>query len=134
MYAILKTQYYLRLQSYKCDIICGNKKIKNNITQKEIKLPFAWCSWIFDLTADGQDTTIIKLTHYLFSSERYIPMSPGYGIITSSKLLFIIWNSNLAAVYQATDHGLSWIMNYEHCRLSILSLQFWREVLIYAIL
>ena len=56
MNAILKTQYYLSLQYYYYDIICVNKKIKKEITQKETKFLFAWCSWIFDLTSDGRDT------------------------------------------------------------------------------
>ena len=42
------------------------KARQKNITQKEIKFPFGWCSWIFDLTSDGQDTTIIKFNHESF--------------------------------------------------------------------
>ena len=42
MYAISKTKYYLSLQYYYYDIICGNKKNeKQSITKKEVKFPFA---------------------------------------------------------------------------------------------
>ena len=44
---------------------------KKNITQKEIKFPFAWCSWIFDLTSDGWDTTILKFIHESFPSTQH---------------------------------------------------------------
>ena len=47
------------------------KARQKNITQKEIKFPFGWCSWIFDLTSDGQDTIIIKFNHESFSIIQY---------------------------------------------------------------
>ena len=40
--------------------------------QKEIKCPFVECSWIFDLTSDGRDTSIIKFTNESFTSARYV--------------------------------------------------------------
>ena len=46
----IKPQYYL-----------SKRKKSKNITQKEIKFLFAWCSLIFDLTDDSRDTTIKKI-------------------------------------------------------------------------
>ena len=61
--SILLLRYHLRK---------AKEQKSKNITQKEIKFTFAWCSWIFDLTSDGQDTTITIFTHQSFPSERYI--------------------------------------------------------------
>ena len=47
---------------------------KENVTQKKIKFPFAWCSWIFDLTSDGRDGLIVKFTDESFPSTRYVPI------------------------------------------------------------
>ena len=44
---------------------------KKNITQKEIKFPFALCSWIFDVTSDGRDTTIVRFTYESFPISWY---------------------------------------------------------------
>ena len=69
----IKPQYYLSLQPYYYDMICGKQKNKKkNIMHKEIKFQFAWRSWIFDLMSEGQDATIVKFTYELFPSTRYI--------------------------------------------------------------
>ena len=46
-----------------------NKKYEHHAQGN--KFPFLRCSLIFDLTSDGQDTTIVKFTHELFPITRY---------------------------------------------------------------
>ena len=46
------------------------QKLKN-ITRKDIKFPFAWCSWVFDLTPYSWDTTIVNFTNDSFPSVDY---------------------------------------------------------------
>ena len=62
------------------------------------------------------------------------PMSPGAAINTLSESFFIIWTSKLAAIYQATDHDLFWMMDDEEHSLIIFLLRFGvLAVLLYAI-
>ena len=62
-------------------------------------------------------------------------MSPGAAVITSIESLLIIRPSKLAAVYQATDNGLFWMMDYEEPLLIIFLFRFDKKgVLLYAIL
>ena len=42
-----------------------------NITRKKIKFLFKWISWMFDMTSDVQDGTIIQFTNESFSNEQY---------------------------------------------------------------
>ena len=53
-------------------------KRKNiNITQEEIKFLFEWCSWIFDLTSESQDTTMVKFTDESSQVHGTMPYGPN---------------------------------------------------------
>ena len=79
-----------------------------NIMQKGISFPFAWCSWIFDLTYDGQNTTIKNFTNEPFPSERYRTKDWHIPIVL---LHLYIYGIN-TVIYQATKEWPSFIQEY----------------------